>query len=157
MCKFGVGLSFCPVYAVGVDTWLTIALAAGLAARLTRLITLDVITDPIRRRMPGWLGALVECSWCTGVWVAVPVGLSWYWWSDQTWWQVCALIGTLAWISGAVSGAAMPSQHEVATVGPVALVNADEPAGASAADIEAAVQRACEAELRNWKRPGDAD
>jgi hypothetical protein len=112
-----------------VDDWLTIALAAGLAARLTRLITLDVITDPIRRRLTGFFGALVECAWCTGIWVAAPVGLSWWLWADQTWWQVCAVIGTVAWIAGAVSGAAMPSQMEIATVTPVALVNADEGPG----------------------------
>lgn len=110
-----------------MDDWLTIALALGLTARLTRLITLDTITAPIRDRLSGLLGALVQCAWCTGVWVAVPVGLSWHWWADQTWWQVSALIGALAWFAGAVSNAAMPGQHEVVTVGPVALVNADEP------------------------------
>lgn len=120
-------LPFCPVYAVLVDDWLTIALALALAARLTRLITLDTITQPIRDRLPGFLGALVQCPWCTGVWVAVPVGLSWLWWADQAWWQVTALIGALAWFAGAVSNAAMPSQHEVAMIGPVALLNADEP------------------------------
>lgn len=114
-----------------VDDWLTIALAAGLAARLTRLITLDVITDPIRRRLTGFFGALVECAWCTGIWVAAPVGISWWLWADQTWWQVCAVIGTVAWIAGAVSNAAMPSQMEIATVTPVALVNADEGPGSA--------------------------
>jgi len=111
-----------------VDDWLTIVLAAGLTARLTRLITLDTITQPIRNRLSGLIAALVECPWCTGVWAAAAVGLSWHWWSDQTWWQVGALIATLAWVAGAVSGAAMPRQHEVATVAPVALINADAPA-----------------------------
>lgn len=123
---------------------MTIVLAAGLCARLTRLITLDVITEPIRRRLPGLLGALVECSWCTGVWAGAAVGLSWVAWSDQGWWQAVAVIGTIAWASGAVSGAAMPSQHEVATVAPVALINADEPESAEAVtteQIEAAVRR----------------
>lgn len=130
-----------------MDDWLTIVLAAGLAARLTRLITLDTITQPIRNRLTGLVAALVECPWCTGVWTAAAVGLSWHWWSDQTWWQITALIATLAWVAGAVSGAAMPRQHEVATVAPVALVNADDPMADPALDniaevVAAAVERA---------------
>lgn len=126
---------------------MTIVLAAGLAARLTRLITLDTITQPIRNRLTGLVAALVECPWCTGVWTAAAVGLSWHWWSDQTWWQITALIATLAWVAGAVSGAAMPRQHEVATVAPVALVNADDPMADPALDniaevVAAAVERA---------------
>lgn len=126
-----------------------------------RLITLDTITQPIRDRLSGFFGALVECPWCTGVWIAVPVGLSWWAWADQTWWQVIALIGTIAWLCGALSNAAMPSQHEVATVSPIALLNADEPLtappepradvhvpeGVSAADVEAMVQRAVDRRL----------
>lgn len=122
-------LRLCPVYAVGVDDWLTIVLACGLTARLTRLITLDTITEPIRERLKGLLRVLAECPWCSGFWVSLAVGLSWMAWSDQTWWQVTALIGTLAFIAGAVAGAGGPSQHEIAVMGPVALVNADEPAG----------------------------
>lgn len=113
-----------------VDDWLTIVLAVGLAVRITRLITLDVITQPIRDRLTGFFGALVECPWCTGAWVAVPVGLSWWAWADQTWWQVGALIGSIAWACGAAAGVGMPSQHEVATVSPIALINADEPRSA---------------------------
>lgn len=137
-----------------MDDWLTIALAVGLCARITRLITLDTITAPIRDRLPGLLGALVQCAWCTGVWAAVPVGLSWYWWAAHDWWQVTAVIGTAAWVAGAVSNAAMPSQHEVATVAPVALINADEPApepqlngtgpSISTAEVEQIVVRALE-------------
>lgn len=146
-----MGLSFCPVYAVVVDDWLTIVLAVGLAVRIMRLITLDTITQPIRDRLSGFFGALVECPWCTGVWIAVPVGLSWWAWADQTWWQVGALIATIAWACGALSGAGMPSQHEVATVSPVALINADGPINDTVefnidstiteSDVEAAIAR----------------
>lgn len=118
-----------------MDDWLTIALACGLAARLTRLITLDTITEPIRRRLPGLLGALAECQWCSGFWVAVAVGLSWWAWADQTWWQIGALIGAVAWASGALAGVGMPRQTEVAVVSPVALVNADEPVPAPAEPV----------------------
>lgn len=118
-----------------VDDWLTIVLAVGLAVRITRLITLDSITQPIRDRLSGFIGALVECPWCTGVWIAAPVGLSWWAWADQTWWQVGALMGTIAWASGAAAGVGMPSQHEVATVSPIALINADEPFMPRAPDV----------------------
>jgi hypothetical protein len=49
------------------------------------------------------------------------------WWADQTWWQVTALIGTIAWVAGAAAGVGGPRQVEVATVSPVALVHVDEP------------------------------
>lgn len=145
---------------------MTIVLAAGLTARLTRLITLDTITQPIRNRLSGIIAALVECPWCTGVWAAAAVGLSWHWWADQTWWQVAALIATLAWVAGAVSGAAMPRQHEVATVAPVALINADAPSEAETTTVsgavltpeavEAAVIRAIESALGGSEGSGGA-
>ena len=137
---------------------MTIVLAAGLTARLTRLITLDTITQPIRNRLSGLIAALVECPWCTGVWAAAAVGLSWHWWAGQTWWQVTALIATLAWVAGAVSGAAMPRQHEVATVAPVALINADAPSEAEVTPeaVEAAVIRALESALGGSEGSGGA-
>lgn len=119
-------LRLCPVYAVGVDDWLTIVLACGLTARLTRLITLDTITEPIRARLKGLLSVLAECPWCSGFWVSLAVGLSWMAWSDQTWWQITALVGTLAFVAGAFAGAGGPSQHEIAVMGAVPLINADE-------------------------------
>jgi hypothetical protein len=38
--------------------------------RVTRLITTDDITQPLRDRLPdNWLAELLSCSWCCGVWV----------------------------------------------------------------------------------------
>lgn len=152
-----------------VDDWLTIALAVGMAVRIMRLITLDAITQPIRDRLSGFLGALIECPWCTGIWIAVPVALSWWAWADHTWWQVCALIGTIAWACGALSQAAMPHQVEVATVAPVVLLNGDEPpaptnpevnvrfpADMSPEDIAAMVQRAVDRRLWGNNEAGGA-
>jgi len=141
-----VGLSFCPVYAVGVNDWLTVLLAIGLSVRITRLITLDTITQPIRDRLTGLLGVLVECPWCSGFWVSAAVGLSWWAWADHTWWQIGALIFTLSWFAGALAGAGMPKQVEVATVSPVAILNADEPVPTSIdtitdSEVEAAIVR----------------
>lgn len=163
-----MGLSFCPVYALVVDNWLTIVLAAGLAVRIMRLLTLDVITQPIRNRLTGFWGALIECPWCTGIWIAVPVGLSWWAWSDQIWWQVIAVMATIAWLCGALSNAGMPSQHEVATVSPVALVNADGAVNDTVevkfdselritdAEIEAAVAKVLKTRAGEAADPGEA-
>lgn len=38
--------------------------------RVTRLVTIDDITHPIRDRMHGWLAELVTCPFCVGVWVS---------------------------------------------------------------------------------------
>lgn len=73
----------------------------GAAARLTRLVTRDTITEPLRdkillnpaqrraqaagaaipaptnprsARARAWLHTLVTCDWCTGMWVAALVG-----------------------------------------------------------------------------------
>ena len=44
------------------------------AYRLTRLVTEDRITAPLRDRVPaGWASELVGCSWCVGVWAAAGV------------------------------------------------------------------------------------
>lgn len=54
------------------------------AARITGLITSDVITDGPRNALLGWLdpadgsvgafiGKLITCSWCSGVWVCAAV------------------------------------------------------------------------------------
>lgn len=141
-----MGLSFCPVYAVGVNDWLTVVLAIGLAVRITRLVTLDTITQPIRDRLSGTLSVLAECPWCAGFWISAGVGLSWWAWSDQTWWQVCAFIATLSWLCGALAGAGMPKQVELATVSPVAILSADESFSdgehtITDAEVEAAIVR----------------
>ncbi|MCM6774996.1 DUF1360 domain-containing protein [Nocardia sp. CDC159] len=61
-------------------------------ARLTRLVTRDKITEPIRAALIQRLGTgsqltyLVHCAWCTSVWVAFTTapaavalaGLSWW-------------------------------------------------------------------------------
>lgn len=54
-------------------TYADMALDALAAYRLTRLITEDRITETPRdalRQHGGWLGELVSCPWCIGVWAA---------------------------------------------------------------------------------------
>lgn len=57
---------------------LTLATDALAAHRLTRLVTRDTVTAPLRARLPRETraGELVRCGWCTGVWVAAGVTLA---------------------------------------------------------------------------------
>lgn len=57
---------------------LDLAVDGAAAYRLTRLVTTDTITAPLRDRIGDrWpnspLDVLVNCPWCTGVWVAAGV------------------------------------------------------------------------------------
>jgi hypothetical protein len=59
---------------------LLLVLAGALAtARITRLVTADQLTLPLRRRVlqsvreGGRLSYLLSCSWCTSMWVAFPI------------------------------------------------------------------------------------
>lgn len=57
---------------------------SGLATyRLTKLITTDEITEPLRERV--WanhppessrLGYLITCNWCTSIWAGSALGIS---------------------------------------------------------------------------------
>lgn len=50
-------------------------LAVLACYRLTRLVTTDTITEPLRELVQhrGRVGYLVGCDWCVSVWVGVPV------------------------------------------------------------------------------------
>lgn len=56
--------------------------------RLTRLITADQITEPIRlwaARRSKWLGYLTTCDWCLSIWISpVVAGLAMIWPSEIT-------------------------------------------------------------------------
>lgn len=69
--------------------WLTLVLACLATARLTRLVTADFITVPIRlwviRRWgdeskPAYL---IECDWCFSIYVAAAVAPVAIWWGDN--------------------------------------------------------------------------
>jgi len=52
---------------------LTVILAALATYRLTRLVTADVIAEPVRQwvgKRNQTLGYLVTCDWCLSIWVA---------------------------------------------------------------------------------------
>lgn len=59
---------------------LLLVVAGALAtARLTRLVTADQLTLPLRRRVlsrareGGQLEYLLSCAWCTSVWIGIPI------------------------------------------------------------------------------------
>lgn len=54
-------------------TALLLVLAALATYRLTRLVTADRITEPIRSRIEDrseFAGYLVTCDWCLSIWIA---------------------------------------------------------------------------------------
>lgn len=68
-----------------ISPWLAI-IATLAAARVTRVITRDTITQGLRTRAVNRLGIdsrlaeLIQCDWCTGMWVAAAtVGAAWEW------------------------------------------------------------------------------
>lgn len=73
-----------------ISPWLAI-LSFLAAARITRIITRDSITQPLRTWLVNRLGIdskwseLLQCDWCMGVWVATAVtGAAWAW--GGHWW-----------------------------------------------------------------------
>ena len=59
-----------------LPAWLQFVIISLAAYRLTRLVTTDEITAPLRewvwRRRPpesSRIGYLLACDWCTGIWV----------------------------------------------------------------------------------------
>jgi hypothetical protein len=86
----------------------TAALAVGATARVTRLITRDDF--PFRKVRDwaltkygedGFLPRLIECPWCTGVWVAAPATASAIAWGDRPWWRALA-----AWMALSMAASA---------------------------------------------------
>ncbi len=63
-------------------TTLTGVIMYGATARLTRLVTEDTITAPIRTAIMGKWGprskayAWIGCPWCVGLWIAYAVALA---------------------------------------------------------------------------------
>jgi len=101
----------------------------GVMLRLTRLVVLDTITEPIRKHLSGWVGKLITCGWCASIWLSFPVAMSWWVWSHHAWWQVGAIALTGSWLAGATLFAGMPQRHEV-DVTPVAPLVVFSPPGA---------------------------
>lgn len=63
------------------ELWILL-LAFGSAARLTRLITTDTITGPLRAKVLTHYGPqsmayeLIRCPWCVGFWISIPAAIA---------------------------------------------------------------------------------
>ena len=97
----------------------TLLLAALACARLTRLVTTDKLTEPLRLRVLTWivrraldkerdpeeslLAYLVTCSWCVSVYVGAGTAGAWAAWGDQRWFTaVCAALA-FSYVTGALA------------------------------------------------------
>lgn len=106
--------------------WLLVLLTVLAVARLTRLVTTDVVFQPFRafvirhrpapekptNNIPGdippqdenpkedWLVYLVHCPWCSSIWISFPVAAVVYNWPCS--WPV--QIGLLALAASLVAG-----------------------------------------------------
>jgi len=83
-------------------TALLFVVAALATYRVTRLVTADKITEPLRvfaqRRQ--WTGYLAQCDWCLSIWVAPGPALCVVLWPDNR----AVLVGLLALAFSAVTG-----------------------------------------------------
>lgn len=68
-----------------VELILVLALVTLASARVTRMIVVDKIGEPIRTRIVKWRGEtsaltyLVHCTWCTGMWVSATLVAAVWW------------------------------------------------------------------------------
>jgi hypothetical protein len=85
-----------------MDT-LTFVLVALATYRLTRLVTADKISQPLREvavARSDFLGYLTSCDWCLSIWVApIPVAVNVIWPTNRV-----ILAGTIALACSAVAG-----------------------------------------------------
>lgn len=109
--------------------WATLLLLLGLVARVTRLVTTDVITEPLRNKLhvygvnrdysaekQAYVGGkasqklahfaskLVHCDWCSSVWVGAAAVLSAHWWADTQAWNLVALVASLSFVASWILG-----------------------------------------------------
>jgi len=98
---------------MSVPAWLLVVLTIGAIARLTRLVTGDTITHPIRDRIHErsfretrsqglwhWLDDLLTCPWCTSIWLSVPVALVAVWYPTNRLVLAGLVALTASWVAG---------------------------------------------------------
>ncbi|WP_375483299.1 DUF1360 domain-containing protein [uncultured Jatrophihabitans sp.] len=86
---------------MSIPTWLLVVLTVFAVARLTRLVTKDVVTQPVRawivaRRLDGHddrddsdpIVYLIHCRWCASIWLAAPVSVAVWLWPGAWWVQI---------------------------------------------------------------------
>lgn len=90
--------------------FVTLALVALATARLTRLVTTDTITEPLRVWVVGKLGEdsklsyLMMCSWCMSLWVGAGVAGSAYLFGGNRWYGFALLALSASYVTGWLAG-----------------------------------------------------
>lgn len=71
-------------------TWLNLALLIFASFRLTHLIVFDSMMEPIRDRLERvpFIGELVTCYWCCGVWISAALVGAQVLWPAVTFWML---------------------------------------------------------------------
>lgn len=97
-----------------IPAWLALVIYFMAVARFTGLVTVDVLTEPIRDWIvvrlddaPGSLGEriayLITCPWCASIWISAFAAPMIYNWGSSPWLLVPALGLALSFFSGATS------------------------------------------------------
>ena len=89
-------------------TLISILLISLATARLTRVVTSDVITRAPREwllralvsRERHTLAYLVVCDWCASVYVGVGVAGAWYAWGETMWFMATAAALSASHVTG---------------------------------------------------------
>jgi hypothetical protein len=55
-----------------MPSWINLILVVLASFRLTHLLVFDKIAEPLRKPIESvpFLGSLITCYWCTGIWVS---------------------------------------------------------------------------------------
>jgi hypothetical protein len=98
------GLGVPTRYAADVPHLLTLVVFILAAARVTRIVTADVIGEPIRnwmaRTFTDKVATLAFCDWCLGFWVSAVAMVLWWWWGTEWWLVVPALAFACSYVVG---------------------------------------------------------
>lgn len=85
---------------------ITVLLAILATVRVTRLVTHDMISDPVRLWITERFGAtsrityLVHCPWCVSIYIGALIAYPAYAWADTSLYQVATLALSASYVAG---------------------------------------------------------
>lgn len=89
--------------------WLLVIVTIGAVMRVTRLVTADYITEPIRERLTQRWGEdakrsyLLSCDYCASIWVGPPIVTAAVLWPDNRVVIIALVVLTASFIAGFVA------------------------------------------------------